>query len=170
MLSPKKNLLLLLAAFMVPMFVSWSMYYFHGVLHLKTNNQGTLIQPSIALTSTTKQWQIAYAPQACQGADFEKTTFSLHQLWIALGENQKRVRLSLLLPATCHPQNLHGFMIVPSSMTALAELQQVLQPRAVVAQVYLIDPLGNIFMYYPQANLLSLLNDLQKLLRISQIG
>jgi hypothetical protein len=171
--SSKRNslsLTLMFLAFLLPALASWGMYFFQKDWHYKTSNHGALIQPALPLFGEADhQWKMLYAPKVCNTEEYNQVTFVLHQLRVALGENKKRVGLALLLNADCHLNDAHGFQSIRVTSTQLTALQKVVPD--VWNQVYLVDPLGNVFMHYPAASdPLAILMDLKKVLEVSQIG
>ena len=115
---------MLLIVFLVPMLISWCLYYFHEDFQFKTINHGILIKPVIPtepLSINEKHvWQIVYAPKECAGEIYEKTTSSLHQLLLALGENQTRVRSSFLVGSLCQPKDAqHCQTLTPNAQQVM---------------------------------------------------
>lgn len=134
--------ILLLLVFIVPMIASYILFQYHGKFSLKTTNHGQLVSPPI-LTEFLNKWQILYV---CD-AHCEKVFNSLEQIKKALGKDSQRIQVQ---------------------QKKLVEMQiNALQQN----KIYLIDPRGNLFMYYDDAeNPMNILKDLKKVMGASQIG
>lgn len=174
------KLLSLLMIFAIPIVVSWVLYYYRDFFHFKTTNLGTLVRPAVHVNDLAEpegahnSWQIVYAPLSCNG-EAEKTMFTLHQLRTALGKNQERVSLTLVTIADCQLET-HDFRKLIFTKKQLTQLKNALiksQPDnfTVGDKIYLIDPIGNLFMYYSsETNPMNILKDIKKVLEVSQIG
>lgn len=176
-----------LATFIVPILLAgW--YYYYGPTQSKTNNYGNLITPPwqvthLALTDTLGKpldkksvfykWTLVYvSPNVCDKV-CQNTIFYLRQIRTATGKEQLRVRPAVLTfsdekpdPALIsllhnrYPQTAHWVSTTSNSKQAFIK-----------GSVYFIDPHGNILMQYPPgANPSGILKDLNKLLKVSQIG
>ena len=178
---PGLRLYILLALFILPVVASWFLYEYKDLFHLDTTNHGRLLDPLVhdpaflttqandpAKTPTRPTWQIVYAPEDCQSKTAQTTMFTLHQLHTALGQNGERVRLALLSEHNCQLADKHGFR---SLVLDTAALSAVVPDHRVAAKVFLVDPLGNAFMYYhEQDSAMNILKDLKHVLEVSQIG
>lgn len=168
-------MILLLSVFFVPLIASWILFYFHNDFHLGTTNHGTLVNPAqpsedLALAnSTTKQWQIVYVPKGCGD---EKRMYLLHQLRLVLGKDSHRVTLTVVADQSCAAEDAHDFRKVIFSDAQYQNLQKSLASNETSTdKIYLMDPIGNIFMYYgSNTDPMNILRDLQKVLEVSQIG
>ena len=174
---------LLLAIFVLPVLASWLLFYNHGYFKLKTMNHGNLITPPVQImeeiknTEKGKHWQIVYAPQNCATTQCEKMMFTLHQLQKALGKDFKRISLTLitdknyqLKPTPAYHHLIFNSMQYAKWQTELAQHTPALQ-NALLDKIYLVDPIGNLFMYYPDStNPMDIMKDLKRLLEVSQIG
>lgn len=93
--------------------------------------------------STEKKWQVILIPNVLCDADCKKILDSLQQMQKLLGKDAFRIEIE--------------------SKNADKQL--------VKNKIYLVDPLGNGFMYYPvSANPLDILKDLKTVLKVSHIG
>lgn len=171
MLKTYLNFFLLAMTFVLPMIISWILYSYHDLFHFKTTNHGSLLQPPIQVAELLKmdmknrQWQILYVPGDC-AASAEKIIYTLNQLRKALGKNQKRLNLLLMTPKSCQFKQAYDF----HQQALAAQLQNKL-PMPMAHKIYLIDPMGNLFMYYAEdTNLMNVLKDLKKVQEVSQIG
>lgn len=175
------KLFLVMMIFVLPIIVSWFLYSFHDKFRFKTLNYGTLVSPSINVEKilkkdSKKQWQIVYAPKVCTAEQADKLMFTLHQLRIALGKDRDRVNLVLLVDPQCQIKDTHDFSKFVFTDQQFMQLQhsfnQVNNKNFVTNdKIYLVDPLGNLFMYYTSTtNPMNILKDLKKVLEVSQIG
>lgn len=151
---------LLIFIFIFPVIVSWLLFHFHDYFHFKTMNHGILINPPLDVSylsadiKTTKLWRIVHVDNGSCNNQCEKTRYQLTQVVKALGKNYKRVFVTFLSGDSVQLQKL------------------TLQNKDLTMnQVYLVDPLGNLFMYYPDTtNPMDILKDLKRVLEVSQIG
>jgi hypothetical protein len=175
MRNNKYSLYMLVLIFLMPIVVSTIMYFYRDHLHFKTTNHGNLVNPVVAFKDDfpidTRHWKIIYAPKLCYGEQYENITFTLHQLRKVLGENEKRVNLALLVTQQCQLHDAHGFQKIELSSKVMSQLQAALANTDVLDKIYLVDPMGNLFMYYPaKVNAMYILKDIKKVLEVSQIG
>jgi hypothetical protein len=172
--KPLIKLFLLGIIFVLPAFAGWFLYQYHDYFSFKTTNRGTLVHPALqrddlALHAPAQQrWQIIFAPLQCSAAT-EKLMHTLHQLRVALGKDKERVILTLLTDNQCQ-QPEHDFRKLIFDSQQNLQLQQALKTQS-TGKIYLLDPNGNLFMYYPEtANAMDILKDMKKVLEVSQIG
>jgi hypothetical protein len=179
MRTPSRNahwkLFLVGLIFFLPALAGWVIYNYYGYFSFKTTNLGTLIRPASHQEALAFQvplpqkWQIIYSPTACN-TDSEKLMYTLHQLRIALGKDQERVALTLLVDPACQSP-LHDFRKLTFNTQEKLQLQKALGASSTADQIYLVDPNGNVFMTYPATtNAMNVLKDLKKVLEVSQIG
>lgn len=175
----KLTLLVMIALF--PALCGWFLYHYRDHFQFKTLNRGTLMSPAVqindfqAKNGTQKLWQIVYAPNGCCDSQCQKTMFTLHQLRLVLGKDSKRVGLTLVTNKTCAKTDAHDFNHIEFNQQQYTTLQNSLtqQNRTTSAdnKIYLVDPIGNLFMYYPgTVDAMNILKDLQRVLEVSQIG
>jgi len=161
-----------------------------------TRNRGLLVQPPISIdweslapvavgepppSQLDDHWVILHAlPAQCDAGCIETVT-ALRQVHRAAGRNQARIRLALLLqdPQQSLVQNLLAiypeFRLLEDPGQALwRTLQDAARSGqaqgAAVGASYLVDPLGNIMMYYaPGSDPNDLKQDLKRLLTWSKL-
>ncbi|HWH38644.1 MAG TPA: hypothetical protein VNU21_02340 [Usitatibacter sp.] len=181
-LSPRAKLLLIGALFFLPIAASVIAYNF---VHVKpTANYGELLQPPPAVdpqpfvrapdgafrfAELSGRWVLVAADDAgCTASCLEKL-HTVRQVWLALGREASRVQRVFVASGTgpVHlPDDLAGVIAVaPAPGTS---------PSAALrdpAHLYLVDPNGNVMMRWPaRPDMRRMLNDLQRLLKASQIG
>jgi hypothetical protein len=195
-MTPRVALLLIAALFIVPLAVAWLMYA--GVIEFQpgtTRNLGQLVEPPRPLSwegirvpgeddyrpgDFAGHWLVLHGlPDAC-GEDCIEVVVSLRQVHRAAGRNSSRIRLGLLQASTAGGQDrlrdiYPEFHLLEDSGR---QLWPVLRSVASAAPVpggaegatYLVDPLGNIMMYYaPGSDPNDLKHDLKRLLTWSKL-
>src|SRR5579863_7820794 len=153
-----KQFFILLFIFALPVMASWFLFHYHEHFQMKTLNRGTLLNSPIdvnylALENNPKKWRVLYiCDSAC-----EEIHDQLTQVKKALGKDSDRVSILLMNNKLEKLKN--------------AFAQQGKQDFAINHKIYLIDPLGNLFMYYPDdTDPMNILKDLKRVLEVSQIG
>lgn len=166
---------ILLLVFCSPVVFSFIFYF--SPIHFKTANRGNLLTPPVHLSrllhQDKKQWQIVFAVNNCNDEHLQKTLFDLHQLRIALAENQQRVSLLLLTYPACRFHDTYDFRQKTFCDSDYLEWQQALHlaDHEIMNKIYLVDTLDNVFMYYPRTtDLMNVFKDLKRVLGASQIG
>lgn len=162
LMKTNKPIIYILIISLIPILVSLVLFNYHSRFH--TMNKGNLINPSILIHSAdlSRQWQIAYKPIKCCDQLCQETLQQLHQLHLVLGNNYNRVRLNLIVEQSCKLPEYKYF-----SRLAIKEIL----PKDISGTIYLIDPEGNAFMYYPATvDRMAIMKDLKRVLEVSQIG
>ncbi|HLB57796.1 MAG TPA: hypothetical protein VJL60_03175 [Gammaproteobacteria bacterium] len=148
--NKRKNapLFLLALVFILPMILSWLLYHYHNQFQFKTTNYGVFIYPPITIQlEQNKKWKIIYVNKGACDSSCEKTEHQLLQLQKALGKDRERVAVVF--------------------MNERDALSKKLSPDT----IYLVDPIGNGFMYYPAStDPMNILKDMKHVLEVSQIG
>jgi len=181
----------LILVFVSPFVAGWMALYVFK-LHPDSNQYGTLVQPVKALTFPLaealggkkltrdfwKKWTfVVIANDGCQQL-CQKNIYYLRQMRIALGRDIDRLQNVLMTPQSLAPQFQQKLKDYPAltvidhapagliKLFSLPEHEPGLSPM-----LYLIDPAGNLMMTYPADNKpKSVLSDIQRLLKNSQIG
>jgi hypothetical protein len=183
MQSKKKNiqLIFLLIIFIFPVIGGWFLYHCRTHIEFKTINHGKLVNPpmvlrNLNLVTNDRKWQIAYAPNRCCDKQCETVMFTLHQLRKAFGKDSQRINLAVMIPSNCKLQDRHDFKEIKCSEEQLKLLSAAFVKHGETGfkpqdKIYLIDPLDNLFMYYPSSvDPIHILTDLKRVLEVSQIG
>lgn len=182
-------LVLVFAFFALPLAVAWVMNFTGDWAPTASANHGSLIEPvrpvelqglvgleGAAFDSSVlaHDWTLVYLHRgACDEACYN-TLYKLRQVRLAQGKNIDRVQRLLLLAEPGMPawvQEAQGhypgmYIAGPAQADAAA-----LAPFPGAGRVYLIDPLGQLMMEYsPQAEPKGMIEDLERLLRISYVG
>ncbi|MEO8565582.1 MAG: hypothetical protein ABI541_04295 [Betaproteobacteria bacterium] len=180
----RRTLLLIVATGLAPIVASYAAYYWFtpsGRL-----NYGELLEtapaPIVAgtnadgkafsLTDLRGKWVLLIASRGVCGDDCARALYATRQARTIQGREQDRVVRLLLQPlaAPALPQELAaahpGLVIVSIDQRALEQL-----PFGANAGVLLLDPRGNLVLRYgPDPDIRGLANDLQRVLKASQIG
>jgi len=172
----------------------------HGWRPSSTTNKGTLIQPPRKLTLPTGlvsptgkplspdflggKWTLVYIDDAACGDACRNKLNQMHEVRLAQGENLRRVqRLFLVMDMDMsgtggltkiladYP-DMATALLSPGQAAAIAPVFSVAgTPMQGAGNVYLVDPLGNLMMYYrPDADPRGIIQDLQRLLKYSHTG
>jgi len=189
---PTSAIFLLLAIFLVPMILSWILFSEHVTLG-KSTNHGQLIAPPFpfstlnarddlnqsAQTQIAHHWVLMLLNTNVCDQNCQKLLYNIRQIHTATGKNMMRVqRVLLTLPNSHQTENqLHQlinsqypgtihFTIAPD------QLQKSLASYgATQGTIFIVDPLGNVMMtYHPGSNPSGIYKDIQRLLKVSQIG
>ncbi len=193
----KLTLIALCLIFLVPL--GAAMYTYNSdKLFNRTTNRGILIQPPINMLSlplsnpkgeAIKQpalrghWLYIYvSPRAC-GKTCQQNLYNIRQIRTAIGKDQGRVRRAILtFTGTVKDNTLNNllkndykgtahFEISRSRFANLIEHLPSAKLALTTGYLYLVDPQGNLMMgYAPGAKPADILKDLEKLLKISQVG
>ena len=197
--SSRQAMVLLGLLFMMPAFVAWVMHNSseEGWRPEGTTNRGMLVHPArpltfpadlmVADTSANNYlqglWTLLYIGDGDCDDVCNNNLYKMRQVNIAQNENMKRVQRMYLV----RDKAVSG-MLVELLDREYPKMQVVLVPDALAEQfaadflidgvsmdaaerVYIIDPLGNLMMYYAaDADPGGMLKDLKKLLKYSKIG
>jgi hypothetical protein len=167
--TPKRSLgkfYLVMLIFVIPMFASFGLYFFRDHMTFKMTNHGNFISPALpgdylyAAKSEQHVWRIVHIDNGSCDKECSQIDFQLNQLRKVLGKDQNRLEVL----------SLHA------NQPAVSQLQNAIDQKSalklsVTNKIYLLDPLGNIFMYYPDTvKPMDILKDLKRVLEVSQIG
>ena len=139
-----------------------------------TTNRGTFVQPPLALADLNLRdengqqagegetwWLWVVAPGSCE-EDCEAALHQLRQLHVLLNKDADRLRRALLTRPDVQPSVLSDYPKLTHLTGPLAELKE---------GIFLVDPIGNLVLFYPLTDAgQPVLDDLKKLLKLSQIG
>ncbi|MGC1730608.1 MAG: hypothetical protein WA747_14675 [Steroidobacteraceae bacterium] len=127
-----------------------------------------------------KQWSLVYIGDGACDAGCRWALFVLRQTRLGLGDDMTRVARVFLVSAGCCDRGFlarayPGLVVLdatgPRGAALLAQFPGAGIPDVRARTLYIVDPLGNLMMSYDaRANPHGLLQDLQKLLRLSHIG
>ena len=176
--------------FLLPVLGAWLLNVFApGWRPFGTLNHGTLVQPVRALSASglrhldgtafdpaylRGRWTLVHLPDAACGASCMDSLLRSYQIQRALGDDEDRVRLLLVLkrpghaPAAALPD---GTDVTLADDAWLAALPLTGADHPSPMGIYLVDPQGYLMMRYAaDVDQRGLLDDLKRLLKISKIG
>ena len=181
-LTPRAKLVLIGAIFFLPIAASVIAYNF---VHLEpTANYGELLQPPPAVDAQpfvrapgeafrfaelSGRWALVASDDAGCAAGCLEKLHTVRHVWLALGREASRVQRVFVAGGTAPvhlPADLAGVIVLAPApgTTPSAALRDP-------AHIYLVDPNGNVMMRWPaRPDMRRMLNDLQRLLKASQIG
>ena len=178
----RRQLAMLALVFFGPLAIAIAAYFTGGLRAAGGVNYGTLLEQPVSLdarlhfeSGLRERWTLLVKVDGDCGADCERALVDIRQVRLATGREIDRVARAVLLPV--------GAVVSESTLAAHPGLV-VLRPdsdagRAVAdalaaqppGHIYIIDPIGNLILRYPQApDRKALLGDLKKLLKLSRIG
>lgn len=177
--SGRRQFLVLAAIFFLPVAAAAWLYFSSGWKPASGAQHGLLIDPPRTLTDERLRgsWFLVYVTgdtcdQRC--ADALKETLRVR---LALDKERSRVKRALLHPGDCCGANFPDIADVdlllfgaegPAGALLLSQFPPAADGRA---GIYIVDPHGNLLMSYPATGTAQgLLKDLERLLRLSQIG
>lgn len=194
-----RNRLIILLIFLlcaVPFGIAWYLAKNPAlVLGREKTNYGHLINPPLSLDyaellaspvspaghlpETKGHWvllQVAPGP-ACDAA-CQQTAMKTGQLRLMLNKEITRVRRLLLVPGAADAQSMQALMqadptllITEVPAALVKKLQDAVGHPLAEGTILLLDPFANLMMWYePGFDPYGALRDLQRLLRVSQIG
>lgn len=198
-LSSRQALVLLALMFMAPTFVAWIMHNTgeEGWRPEGTTNQGVLIHPARLLTLPVEIfvgetslndhlkgfWTLVYIGDSDCDAVCRENLYKMRQVRIAQNDKMNRVQRLFIVKTDNVPEELSGFLeqehpkmaVVTVDAAQMAEISPLFEMDAKLVvnadRIYVVDPLGNLMMYYEaDAAAGGMFKDLKKLLKYSKIG
>jgi hypothetical protein len=168
--------------FFAPLAISFILYYGHAWHPGGRVNHGELIEPPRPLPdaglppphSLQHKWTLLYVQRGSCDALCLKRLYDMRQVRTALDRDMDRVQRVMIADKDCCEQQqlheMHPDLITVARSEAVEPLLKLL-PEPDSHRVYLIDPLGNVMMFYAaDTQAKGLLEDMKRLLRLSQIG
>jgi hypothetical protein len=181
--------------FFAPLGLAFYLYYGDGPWHPGGRvNAGTLIEPARPLPALAlpllgsgdtspnflkSKWTLLYVESGLCAEACRRRLYDTRQVRLALDRDMDRVQRVLIADSGCcdaeflHEQ--HPDLIAVRAGAAAAPLLDLL-PRSdgsgpQAQSGYLVDPLGNLMMFYPaDSKAKGILSDMKRLLRLSSIG
>ena len=179
----------LAALFLLPLALSFYMYYGTAWRPGGHVNHGTLITPprplpALVLPRTAAargpavaetfrgSWTLVYVGDGKCDEDCRRALVVMRQTRLALNADMTRVgRVWLATGTCCASEPEPGLIVLDATGPAAAGLLEVFPAAGREHSLFVIDPLGNLMMSYDARNdPHGLLDDLRKLLRLSHIG
>jgi len=191
--QPKRSntsLWILVASFIVPIILAYAYFFFGDRPAVKSN--GNLIIPIVDIHTLnitdklgndlseeqlTPNWQMIYFVGSSCNADCQNSLYNMRQINIGMGKYQDRV--SHAIAHLAEPDNAFIQLIEKEHKAAGKIYTKVENINALsklevdannMQSIYLVDPLGNIMMYFPKDIEPKLIKkDINKLLKISRL-
>jgi len=189
--TPKRSnttLWLLLASFLVPAFLAYGYFFFGDRPSVASN--GKLISPIVDIETLnlkdplgeivsrqelTPKWRMYYFANANCDSECKNDLYNMRQINVALGKNADRVQHVIVHLST--PQNEFTKYVETEHPEAVRvygateDMTDLTKKNSSAQYIYLVDPLGNIMMKFPNSlDAKLILKDINKLLKISRIG
>ncbi len=183
--SARPQLLFIAAIFFGPLILAAWMYYGGHFSRPASSNHGVLLEPisnllqelpdSELLNRGQGMWLLLYPNAADCGRPCQDALYTMRQGRLMLGKEQERLLRAFLhgdsLPDKVFIANEHQGLITTQE-TGLSNLLKNKKPIELPdGGYYLVDPLGNLVMYFrPDMNPSEMVDDIKHLLRLSRIG
>ena len=182
----RRQLILIAAVFLGPLAVAAWLYFQGGALQpAGRTNHGALLEPIVRLTDALPDsplhehndghWVLLYANAGACDEPCEFSLYTLRQSRLMLGKEMERlVRVFLhgdTAPDTVFLADEHNGLVTLQD-SGLTDLLDKNKPATLTAGGYfLIDPLGNLVMYFqPDIDPSAMVEDIKHLLEFSRIG
>jgi len=192
-LKGRLTLLAIVVVFLLPVVAAY-LYRPTG----EPGNYGTLIEPArplqafrmtapggetVGLDALRGKWTLLYPGGRACGETCRANLYKIERVRLTQGEDMNRVQSFYLAPESTERrvieetlveyQGVQGYRISKSELASMApdfELEGAGESGQ-SERIYLIDPLGNLIMYYSgDADPSGMKEDLERLLKVSQIG
>jgi hypothetical protein len=189
----RNTVLIILALSVIPFAIAWYFAEHPQSLRLGTSN-GVLVTPLITtqfsefsgydaftadnLAELKGHWVLINPVAKVCEADCEAVLYKTRQISLMMGKDISRIRRAAVLPEkTLQPAfnaelQADGHLLKILAAPGLQDkLLKITGNSAMTGSLVIMDPLGNLMMYYPAGfDPYLVRNDLMKLLKISQIG
>ncbi len=185
-----RTVALLAGLFLLPLLVSFWMYYATDWRPALRVNHGELITPARPLPSANlpivlgtpskgalfkHTWSLVYIGEGTCAEVCRHSLYVMRQVRLALNNDMARVERVFLVTGDCCDRTFltqeHGGIVVVDASGSDARTLLNTFPEERGQSLFVVDPLGNLLMTFDtRQNPKGLLEDLQKLLRLSSIG
>lgn len=178
-------MLLIASVFFGPLVVATVMYYGGYFQPEGRTNHGALLEPIVSVAEQLPNsgvveqadgyWSLIYSSSGECGDDCKNALITLRQSQKMLGKEMDRLKRVFLhgesSPDTVFLADEHAGLIVirEDALRALLNNKKPVQLSA--GGYFLMDPLGNLVMYFePNINPSDMVEDIKRLLKFSRIG
>lgn len=193
----RKTLLLILAISLAPVVLAYGLYK-SGWRPAASVNYGELVTPARLVNDTVvtlrdgssgrfsnfhRKWTLVYFGSASCLKPCKDSLYKMKQVHIAQGKHQDRVQRLLIVTSEDEKQVAEDVLsrysklqVVTGPDSAIYSLVRdftlaVGAPGPSINRIYLVDPLGNLMMSYPEhADPSRMQKDLARLFRVSHVG
>jgi len=181
----RKSLVAMFSIGLVPVLVAYLVYvFFPQILPTTTTNQGQLITPSISgeqidLVIEAQKWSLVIPLADNCNEDCEKRFYYAKQVNVALGKETERVKRIMITTAFSDAEKIRSLkkefpdmiLFEVDKNLAINAFSQVVVNFFSGEHIFLMDPNGNIMMYYTLDKAgQPMLKDIKFLLKVSSIG
>lgn len=177
----RRTLYVMLALFFVPVAASFILYYGADWRPKGSTNHGQLLQPLRQLPASMAdlegKWALVYIGDGACNDDCRHALYIGRQTHTLLNKDMGRVQRVLLATSNCCDREFlareHEGLIIRDlgDGAASSELQATLPAGDHSHHLFVVDPLRNIVLRFDtRENPRGLLDDIKKLLKLSQIG
>jgi hypothetical protein len=174
----------LAALFLLPLVLSFWMYYGGGWQPLGHTNYGELLQPVRPLPLDrwpegkvlTEKWSLVYIVAGNCDSRCRDALIVMRQTRLSLNQDMQRVNRVLIAGHGCCDETFlqrehAGLLVLDADSQGASEALRVFPAGKRADSIFLVDPLGNLVMRYDdRTDPKGLLQDLKKLLKLSHIG
>ena len=178
-MTAKKEFWMLLAMFVLPIAFGTLFFYANpNYFSESTVNYGELIRPVIATEENDIEidgdaslqgiWTMVYVSSRCDDA-CEKAVTDMKTIRTLMNDDMRRIQRMIIIKDNSTPKNSDESLI--KAKITSEKLTQNLKKYTENA-IYLIDPIGNIMLYYEPQNIdiRLVIKDLKRLFKYSRIG
>ena len=178
-MTAKKEFWMLLAMFILPIAFGTLFFYANpNYFSESTVNYGELVRPVIATDENDIEidgdaslqgiWTMVYVSSRCDDA-CEKAVADMKTIRTLMNADMRRIQRMIIIKDNSTPKNSDKSLI--KARVTSQKLIQNLKNYTENA-IYLIDPIGNIMLYYEPQNIdvRLVIKDLKRLFKYSRIG
>ena len=178
-MTARKEFWMLLAMFILPIAFGTLFFYANpNYFSESTVNYGELVRPVITTDDTDIEidgsaslqgiWTMAYVSSRCDDA-CEKAVTDMKTIRTLMNDDMRRIQRMIIIKDNSTPKN-RDESLIKAKITS-EKLTQNLKKYTENA-IYLIDPIGNIMLYYDPQNIdiRLVIKDLKRLFKYSRIG
>ena len=179
------QLILIMLFFLAPLFAAWWLYFGQIWQPAGRTNNGVLLDPvvslrvrqpgSVVIAESGNKWLMIYANRAPCDDDCRHSLLMLRQSRIVLGNDATRVDRVFLHgdspPDKVFLEEQHQGLITTRDDGLFQLLTESGPGDLKPGGIYLVDPLGNLVMYFPpDLDPGDMVDDIKHLLEFSRIG
>ena len=178
-MTAKKEFWMLLAMFILPIAFGTLFFYANpNYFSESTVNYGELVRPVIVIDESDIEidseaslqgiWTMVYVSSRCDDA-CEKAVTDMKTIRTLMNDDMRRIQRMIIIKDNSTPKN-RDESLIKAKITS-EKLTQNLKKYTENA-IYLIDPIGNIMLYYEPQNIdiRLVIKDLKRLFKYSRIG
>lgn len=180
----RSKLLIIISIAFVPIFVAYFVFLnFPEWLPDMTTNEGTLVQPPILLEDLEikkdRKWVLLIPVSSTCDEVCQQVLYLSRQIHIGLGKNASRVQRVILTEGgistefedLLKAEHREALLVDIADGDTASRLKGLIIDGTYKLKVFIMDPNGNVMMYYrPDQGGRPMLKDLKHLLKTSNIG